>query len=202
MTFTLACLENREEMPAHSWEVAAAVAEGVTLHPGRSFERVLDDGAGYVAGVECMRVTSFYFDDNGRLHLQKTPDTTHVLACDTVIFSVGQRAGLAFIPDDAGVGVTQQQTIAINPNTLAATRDGVFAAGDSVSGTSFVIEAVDSGHKAAQSIIRYLQGKKLEPAPKPDLPVVHLSPEEIEARIGTGRNQAAATRTHALAAGR
>jgi len=68
-----------------------------------------------------------------------------------VIFSVGQRAGLAFIPDDAGVGLTNRQTIAINPNTMAATRAGVFAAGDSVSGTAFVIEAVASGHTAAPS---------------------------------------------------
>ncbi|MCP4425456.1 MAG: FAD-dependent oxidoreductase, partial [Chloroflexi bacterium] len=92
----------------------------------------------------------------------------------------------AFIPDDAGVGVTAQQTIAINPNTLAATRAGVFAAGDTVSGTSFVIEAVDSGHKAAQSIIRYLQGEHLEPAPKPELPAVHMDGTEIEERLARG----------------
>ena len=87
----------------------------------------------------------------------------HILECDTVIFSVGQRAGLAFLPDDAGVGLTRQQTIAINPNTFAATRPGVFAAGDSVSGTAFVIEAVAAGHKAAESIHRYLRGEELEP---------------------------------------
>jgi NADPH-dependent glutamate synthase beta subunit-like oxidoreductase/NAD-dependent dihydropyrimidine dehydrogenase PreA subunit len=34
----LACLESREEMPAHSWEVDAAEEEGVHLHPSRSFE--------------------------------------------------------------------------------------------------------------------------------------------------------------------
>ena len=121
-----------------------------------------------------------------RLQVEKVPDSNHVIECDTVIFSVGQRAGLAFIPDDAGVGVTGQQTIAINPNTLAATREGVFAAGDSVSGTAFVIEAVASGHTAAQSIVRYLEGKHLEPPRKPRLPVVHLSKEEIRQRISSG----------------
>ncbi|NIQ98467.1 MAG: 4Fe-4S ferredoxin, partial [Desulfuromonadales bacterium] len=90
------------------------------------------------------------------------------------------------IPEDAGVGLTNQQTIAVNPNTLAATRPGVFAAGDSVSGTAFVIEAVASGHDAAHSIIRYLEGEALEPAPKPELPVVNLSQREIEERIARG----------------
>jgi heterodisulfide reductase subunit A-like polyferredoxin len=182
----LACLESRENMPAHPWEVDAAEAEGVVIHAGRTFEQIVGDGGGHVSGVECQRVESFHFDETGRLQVEKAPDSAHVIECDTVIFSVGQRAGLAFIPDDAGVGLTGKKTIAVNPNTLAATRAGVFAAGDSVSGTAFVIEAVDSGHTAARSIIRYLQGEHLEPPRKPELPVVHLTREEIEDRIARG----------------
>ncbi len=186
----LACLEQRQEMTSHKWEIEASIEEGIVFHNGRSFERILDDGNGHVAGVECMHVESFYFDDSGRLQVNKIPGSQHILECDTVIFSVGQRAGLAFIPDDAGVGMTGASTgsatIAINPNTLAATREGVFAAGDAVSGTAFVIEAVASGHTAAESIIRFLQGQQLEPAPKPELPVVQLSQEEVNGRIARG----------------
>lgn len=182
----LACLESRETMPAHSWEISAAEAEGIRLYPGRSFERILGDAQGRVTGVACEQVASFDFDESGRLHVEPVPDSKHVIPCDTVIFSVGQRAGLAFIPDDAGVGLTGQQTIAVNPNTLAATREGVFAAGDSVSGTAFVIEAVDSGHVAARSIMRYLRGEHLEPPRKPVLPVVKLTREEIERRVASG----------------
>jgi len=99
---------------------------------------------------------------------------------------VGQRAGLAFIPDDAGVGITDKRTIAINPNTMAATRPGVFAAGDSVSGTAFVIEAVASGHQSAESIHRYLQGEELEPPQKPELPVVKFTRAELQERVRHG----------------
>jgi len=182
----LVCLESRENMPAHNWEVDAAEEEGVHLHPGRSFEQIFGNEDGKVRSLECMLVSSFSFDENGRLLVEKIPDSRHEIECDTIIFSVGQRAGLAFIPDDAGVGITNKQTIAINPNTLAATRAGVFAAGDSVSGTAFVIEAVDSGHTAARSIVRYLQGKHLEPPRKPSLPVVQLSNLEIQDRIQKG----------------
>ncbi|MGD2156740.1 MAG: FAD-dependent oxidoreductase [Anaerolineales bacterium] len=182
----LACLESREEMPAHAWEVDAAEQEGVHLYPGRTFEQIRSNGNGRILGVECMLVESFHFDEGGRLHLEKVPGSQHEISCDTVIFSVGQRAGLAFIPEDAGVGLTEQQTIAINPNTYATSRPGVFAAGDSVSGTAFVIEAVANGHQAAESILRYLQGKPLEPHPKPDLPVVNLTKREIEDRLMRG----------------
>jgi len=183
---SMACLESREQMPAHAWEIEAAEQEGVTLYPGRTFEQILGDGNSHVSGIECTKVASFSFDENGRLKVEKVPGTSHVIPCDTIIFSVGQRAGLAFIPADAGVGITERQTIAINPNTLAATRPGVFAAGDSVSGTAFVIEAVNSGHQAAASIVRYLEGQPLEPPPRPDLPVVHLTRQEIDDRLERG----------------
>ena len=171
----LACLESRPDMPAHDWEIQAAQDEGVNVYPSQSFERILGTEDDRVRGMELMEVSSFSFDDSGGLHVEKVPGSNHEIVCDTVIFSVGQRAGLAFIPDDAGVGITNKQTIAINPNTLAATKEGVFAAGDSVSGTAFVIESVASGHKVASSIMRYMMGEDLEPPPGPDLPVVELS---------------------------
>jgi heterodisulfide reductase subunit A-like polyferredoxin len=182
----LACLESGDKVPAHKWEVQAAQEEGIVLHEGRTFERILSDEHGHVRGVECLRVASFSFDETGRLNVEKVPNSTHVIECDTVIFSVGQRAGLAFIPDDAGVGLTGRRLIAVNPNTLAATREGVFAAGDSVSGTAFVIEAVNSGHTVARSILRYLQGEHLEPPHHPELPVVKLTRDEIDARVARG----------------
>ena len=183
---SLACLESRPEMPAHPWEIEAAELEGVAIYAGRSFEQVIPDEQNHVSGVECMQVRSFTFDETEGLMVDKVGGSQHVIPCDTVIFSVGQRAGLAFIPDDAGVGLTNMKTIAVNPNTFAATRPGVFAAGDSVSGTAFVIEAVHSGHEAAESIIRFLSGNQLERAPKPPLPVVQIDQEEIEARIAKG----------------
>jgi heterodisulfide reductase subunit A-like polyferredoxin len=191
---SMSCLESKDKMPAHDWEIEATEEEGVTIYPSRTFLEIVSDGdpggrdagSGRVGGVKCSEVASFSFDAMGRLELERVPDSEHVLDCDIVIFSVGQRAGLAFIPDDAGVGLTKQRTIAVNPNTLAATREGVFAAGDSVSGTAFVIEAVASGHTAAQSIHRYLQGEYLEPPPKPELPVVKLTREEIQDRMRRG----------------
>jgi heterodisulfide reductase subunit A-like polyferredoxin len=182
----MACLEGRGQMPAHAWEIEAALAEGITIYNDRAFEQILEDENGRARGVECTQVSSFSFDEMGRLNVEKTPASNHVISCDTVIFSVGQRAGLAFIPADAGVGLTERKTIAINPNTFAATRPGVFAAGDSVSGTAFVIEAVASGHKAAESILHYLQGEALERPPKPELPVVKLTRQEIADRIARG----------------
>jgi heterodisulfide reductase subunit A-like polyferredoxin len=185
----MACLESRETMPAHDWEIEACEAEGIQLHPSRSFKRIVENEEGGVGGLECVNVTFMEFDPTGRLNLETEPGSEHIIPCDVVVFSIGQRAGLGFIPESAGVGVTRQQTIAINPNTMAATRPGVFAAGDATTGTAFVIEAVAAGHQAAESINRYLRGEELEPALKPELPVVDLSRAEIQERIERGEVQ-------------
>jgi heterodisulfide reductase subunit A-like polyferredoxin len=182
----MACLESREAMPAHDWEIEACEAEGIQLYPSRSFKRIVENEEGGIGGLECVNVTFMEFDSTGRLTLETEPRSEHIIPCDVVVFSIGQRAGLGFIPDSAGVGVTRQQTIAVNPNTMAATRPGVFAAGDATTGTAFVIEAVASGHQAADSIHRYLRGEELEPTLKPELPVVDLSRAEIQERIDRG----------------
>ncbi len=181
----MACLESREKMPAHVDEIREAEEEGITVYPSRSFKKILDKG-GHVTGVEAVNVTFMQFEPDGRLKLETEQGSEHVLPCEVVIFAIGQRAGLAFIPESAGVGVTRMSTISVNPNTFAATRPGVFAAGDATTGTAFVIEAVASGHKAANSIHKYLRGEELEAAPQPELPVVKLTPEEMKGRVARG----------------
>ncbi len=186
----MACLESREKMPAHPWEIAEAEEEGIEIFPARSFLKILDDGKGHVAGVECVKVDFRGFDSDGRPDIVTHEGSEHVIPCDTVIFSIGQAAGLAFIPPDTGVGTTRRGTIAVNPNTLAATRPGVFAAGDVATGTAFVIDSVAAGHRAAESIHLYLQGKPLERPPRAlDLPVVKLTRAEIEDRIARGETK-------------
>ena len=180
----MACLEARDKMPASLDEIEEAEEEGVTIYNSRSFKRILNRD-GHVAGVEAVNVTFMQFVE-GRLELETQEGSEHVLDCDAVIFAIGQRAGLAFIPESAGVGITRQATIAVNPNTFAATRPGVFAAGDATTGTAFVIEAVASGHKVAEVIHKYLHGEELEPKTKKELPVVKMTKPEVQEKITRG----------------
>jgi len=176
----------REEATAQEEEMRHAEEEGVVFHWQTTPVEVVGNGDGHVVGLTLVRTEQGLPDETGRRRPVPIAGSEYFVPCDNVVFSVGQRAGLAFIPESAGVGVTRQQTIAVNPNTLAATRPGVFAAGDVTTGTAFVIEAVAAGHQAADSIHRYLRGEELEPPPKPDLPVVELTRAEIEERVALG----------------
>jgi len=176
----------REEATADPEEMERAEEEGVVFHWQVTPVEILGDGHRRVVGMKCVRTEPGLPDETGRRRPVVVPGSEHFVPCDNVIFSVGQRAGLAFIPESAGVGITDQATVAVNPNTLATSRPGVFAAGDVATGTAFVIEAVAAGHKVAQAIHRYLQGEELEPPPRPKLPVVELSRAEIEERVARG----------------
>lgn len=178
-----------QDASAGEEEIRHAREEGIQFHFQTSPAEVISAGNGRLAGIWCEETEPGVLDKSGRPRPVPIPDSKYFMECDTVIFAVGQRAGLAFIPDDAGVGITDQNTIAINPNTFAATREGVFAAGDSIFGTAYVIEAISSGHTVARSIIRFLQGKHLEPARTPPLPVVELSRQDIEERVSRGEVQ-------------
>ncbi len=175
----------REEATADEDEMHHAEEESVVFHWQVTPVEVIGED-GRVGGLRIVRTEQGLPDESGRRRPVPVPGSEHVVPCDNVIFSVGQRAGLAFIPESVGVGTTRHSTVAVNPNTLAATRPGVFAAGDVTTGTSFVIEAVAAGHRAAASIHRYLQGEELEPPPGPELPVVELTRAEIEERVGRG----------------
>jgi len=174
------------EATADPLEIEHAQAEGVIFHYLSNPVEILADGKNRVAGIRLVRMELGEPDESGRRRPMPVAGSEHVIPCDNVIFSVGQRAGLGFIPESVGVGLTREATIAVNPNTFAATRAGVFAAGDVTKGTAFVIEAVDSGHKAAASIHRYLQGEDLEPPLRPQLPVITLTKEEINERVVHG----------------
>jgi heterodisulfide reductase subunit A-like polyferredoxin len=184
-TVEMACLEPEDNMPAHEWEIRDAVEEGIKINNSRTFERIVIDESGKMVGVECTKVASFSFDEDGKLNLETVPDSEHVIECDNVIFSVGQRVGLDFLGEGVGVDLSLKKTVDIDPDTMATSREGVFAAGDSVTSTAFAIDAIASGHKSAEAIDNYLQGRPLKTM-KVDHPVVKFSREEVIHKIELG----------------
>jgi glutamate synthase (NADPH/NADH) small chain len=62
------------------------------------------------------------------------------------------------------LATTKRGYIAADPETLATSKPGVFAAGDIVTGGATVILAMAAGRKAARSILAYLEGLSGPPA--------------------------------------
>jgi len=150
------CVEAREEMPAFEWEVKEMLSEGVKLHNSWGVKEII--GEGKVEKVRFVRCVSA-FDERGNFAPKFDESVTMELKADAVVFAVGQAADLSFLE---GSGVEfEGGMIKVDPLTLATSQDGVFAAGDIVRGAATIIEAIADGHRAAESIDRYLRGVDL-----------------------------------------
>ncbi len=142
--------EAEDEMKASEHERVDGDAEGVQILPRRCFHRVLFEN-GSVCGMECGQVKQLSADENGRIQIEEEPGSVHVVECDTVIFAVGQRVE---IPETLGIPVDRAGRAM--PGLEPA--GNIFAAGDAVTGTSSVVEAVAWGQRAAEAADRFLGG--------------------------------------------
>jgi heterodisulfide reductase subunit A-like polyferredoxin len=172
----LACLESRAEMPAHAWEAAEAVEEGVVFHTNIGPTRVETTG-GKVTGV-AFRACTAVFDENKRFNPRFDDSRTSRLEADTVIVTIGQ--GI----DTAGMGLATGPggRITADPDTLATSIPGVFAGGDAVLGPASLVQAMAQGHRAAEAIDAHLRGVTIARAPAPAAETLAPNPQPGAAR--------------------
>jgi NADPH-dependent glutamate synthase beta subunit-like oxidoreductase/ferredoxin len=150
----VACLEAEDQMPADPEEIKQGLDEGVCVSPACSAVRILRN-EGRVTGAEFVRVASCVFDEDGVPQIETIAGSEHAFAAETVIFAVGQKPEL---PEGFALDTTSAGLVELDPLTLSSGREGVFAAGDAVSGSASVIQAIASGRRAAVAIDKFLGG--------------------------------------------
>lgn len=184
------------EMPAFAEEIEAALEEGIELETLvspvkiRYIKAALREGVkvetmvspvrlhaqdGRLVGIECVRNRLGDMDASGRRRPVPVPGSEFTLSLNTLIVAIGER------PDSEplaamGLELDRDGRLVVDPKTLAASRQGVFAGGDLVTGPNTVIEALAAGRRAARSIDRYLHGQSLLQPPKIRLPQVFVEP--------------------------
>jgi formate dehydrogenase beta subunit len=156
-------LENREEMPAHEFEIEEAEVEGIEVFGRLGPTRIVGDA--HVTGLETLRVASV-FDERGRFAPTFVPGTEAIMECDSVILAIGQTPDLSWIQPNDEVRASARGTIEVEAESLATTADGIYAGGDLAFGPRNLIDAIGDGRRAAASIHRQLTG---ESAPTPSL---------------------------------
>ncbi len=144
----------REEMPAIADEVEEALKEGVQIRYLVGPEQmIVRDGR--VAGVEAIRMELGDPDESGRRRPVPVEGSARLEPADIVITAIGQRPEISFLK-----GGDPSGNILVDCDTsgMVAGHEGVFGAGDAVSGPSTVVEAVASGKQTARRVMDYLEG--------------------------------------------
>jgi heterodisulfide reductase subunit A-like polyferredoxin len=170
----------RAEMPAWEEERVAAEAEGVKITYLSAPQEILTED-GQVVGLRCIRMELGEPDSSGRRRPIPIPGTEYDIDVDQVIPAVGQIPDLSALEDIAGLSFSRWGTAEADTITYATGRDGVFAGGDLHTGPWIAIGAVAAGREAAESIVRYLDGRDMTEGRKPvsnEHPVYRPIPEE------------------------
>ncbi len=164
------CLENEEEMPAWDWERDEARDEGVGLLYRRGpVEIVVSDGK--IGSVRARKVTRVF--DEQKCFAPEYDDSDVIdVACDTVIFAIGQQPNLDFV--EGSDLSTDRGRLTCNPATHETSAPGVFACGEIITPPGSVVEACASGRRAAMAMDQYLTGRaiRIDDATPPVIDVI------------------------------
>jgi NADPH-dependent glutamate synthase beta subunit-like oxidoreductase len=140
------------EMPASAAEVEAALEEGIKIDYLVAPTKIMADDS--KVRVELTRMKLGAPDISGRPRPEPIPGSEFTMDADFIIAAIGQSPD---IPKTFGLTIKRGNILEID-DSLATSREGVFAAGDAVLGPASVIEAIAQGKKAAISIDKYLGG--------------------------------------------
>jgi NADPH-dependent glutamate synthase beta subunit-like oxidoreductase/NAD-dependent dihydropyrimidine dehydrogenase PreA subunit len=174
----LSCLECREEMPAHEWEIQKAIDEGITFDCSWGPKRFLDAN-GELSEIELIRCDSVFDDDNV---FNPIFDETSAksIKTDMVIMAIGQIPDLSLLGSESKINISTSGLIQAKENTLETNIPGIFAGGEVINSPSSVVDAIEMGRRVASSIDKYLGGNgEIEDILiEPDVPDPNLGRDE------------------------
>ena len=153
---TLACIEARADMPAISFEIAAAESEGV---------RIIDNVRPHQLLPGSIVLAPFAGEG-----AEVTID------CDHVILAIGQRLAAEELGE---LALDDDGTLRIDPQTCRTSHSSIFAGGDNAGGEQSVTAAMAWGLRAAWGIDREHRGPALADTRLPPPPPQTHSPSGV-----------------------
>lgn len=156
-TVNVICLE-KDASQASAEERDMGLEEGVNLFDSHSNEAILGTQE-KVTGLQVHRINSFHFHPETRALVEDAiPDSTYTIPCDSIVFAAGQVTG---VTEDFGIEINKFG-YPIDPKTGKSEQTtsvpGVFAAGDVITGTKFVIDTIAQARMVSELMDKYLGG--------------------------------------------
>jgi len=150
---------SRAEMPAHDWEVTAALEEGVELQALRNPVRFIGQD-GNLEMVESLTMELGEPDESGRRRPIPVDGSEQSMAVDLAILAIGLKPNTSPFAEE--LELNRNGTVHVNEETLQTSQSSVFAGGDAVTGPSMIVSAIGQGKRAAFYIDRFLKNESLD----------------------------------------
>lgn len=145
-----------EEMSAFDYEYELAKKDTVAFVWQALPVRVIDDGHGRVAALECVRTEKAGKDARGRSSFVPVPGSEFQLDVGMVVKALGQKRKTDFLQQIEKLEL-KNGCVVVAAETMQTTNPKYFAGGDCVNGGGEVVDAVAHGKKAAAGIHQVLE---------------------------------------------
>ena len=154
------CLEDSyDSMASSNHEIASALAEGVKFNHALAIKTIHVDDDNNVCKVTLKKCLSM-FDDQGRFAPSFDEEDTRELIVDTIVFAIGQGVDGTFAQNM--INQRPNSTFECDRLTLqSVSNPKIFIAGDASGESVIAIQSIATGRRAAQSVIRFLNGESL-----------------------------------------
>lgn len=162
---TIAYRRTRDQMPADVEEVEQAEEEGIEFSFLTIPAAVTGKGQD-IRALSCIKAELKAKKGTNRLAPVPIEGREFEIRADVVISAVGQYVDHNGMEAFTGINWSRRGTIDVNHASMETAQPGVFAAGDAVSGSATVIEAIGGGKRAADAIDRHLRGIPQPRAPR------------------------------------
>lgn len=152
---SMVCLESRETMPASKNEIEEALEEGISICCGWGPKEVCTNEEGQVTGItfkKCLRT----LDEEGRFRPLYDEEETMTLEAEHIVFAIGQTIEWGKLLEGTKVEFHRGNYPVADPLTYQTAEPDIFVGGDVYHGPSFVINAIEEGKCAAESLHRYV----------------------------------------------
>lgn len=149
------CLESREEMPASEEEIQETLEEDITICNSWGPKEIIKNEKGKVQAVVFKKCTAV-FDADGRFHPQYDEEELMTVECSRVIFAIGQGIEWGGLLEGSKVEFWHGNYPVADELTYQTAEPDIFVGGDVYSGPKFVIDAIEAGKNAAESLHRYV----------------------------------------------
>ncbi|MCP3924273.1 MAG: FAD-dependent oxidoreductase [Desulfobacterales bacterium] len=162
---TILYRRTEKEMPAFKEEIDLVLDEGVNLTTLVSPVKIVEQN-GVAVGIECIKNELGPADASGRRRPVPIEGSEYIIDCDAVIPAIGQEPDISWFEKEPELTLSKWNTIETNTKMQTAIPE-VFAGGDGVTGPATVIEAIAAGHRASESMDKYLSGEILDEIEEP-----------------------------------
>lgn len=148
------------EMPARAEEIHHAKQEGIEFILLSNPTKFIGDEEGWLTGVELQKMELGEPDASGRRRPVPIKGSEYILDIDMAVVAIGNGSNPIIQKTTPDLSFNKWGNIQVNEETMATSKEGVFAGGDIVTGGATVILAMGAGRKAADAIDEYLKVEK------------------------------------------